>query len=97
MVAGCCVTCCSRCVKSSERATLTQIHAALHSKIQELEEVEAGDREAAKNRKKVLREVQKCLASKDKSLEEKLGFIHNKFVEQVPMDTILSCDAPPNS
>lgn len=64
---------------------MTQIHAALQTKIHELEEVEAGDREAAKTRKKVLREVQKCIASKDKPLEEKLEFIHKKFVEQVSM------------
>lgn len=69
--------------KASTRTLCKNIHEALHHKIQELEEVEAGERDAAKTRKKILREVQKFVVSKDKSVQEKLEFLHKKLVEQV--------------
>lgn len=72
--------------QKSDRNLQLQIQAALHNKIQELEvaveEAEAEKKEAAKRRKKQVREVQKVMASKD-STQDKLEQLHKKFLEQV--------------
>ncbi|CAD7704709.1 unnamed protein product [Ostreobium quekettii] len=71
----------------SDRGLQNQILASLQSKINELEAVveEAGaeEREVAKKRKKLVREAHKMMASREASQQEKLNFMHNKFLEQV--------------
>ncbi|GMH35709.1 hypothetical protein BSKO_03577 [Bryopsis sp. KO-2023] len=67
----------------SDDPVSTQIKTVLTTKIKELEEGEAAEREATKVRRKTLREVQKYISSKDKSIQDKMQFLHNKFIHQV--------------
>jgi len=70
-------------MKGVDKEAMQQMQSALMSKIGELEAAEAEEREAAKNLKKAIRDIQKILTNKDLTAAEKLEQFQEKLIERV--------------
>jgi hypothetical protein len=80
------------------QATVTQhLTQMLSGKIQELEAATlsgtSAEKDAARNRKKQLREVLKYVSDKSNSLEDRLMYLQSRFSQQVTeqVSDLLSC------